>query len=182
MKTIDFTKRKEEIVKFAETLFAQMWNLTKMYKPEEKKSLGIRVYLHELKNDKNFVLFSVLQPSIEAEILVIANAVRAETLGHYSSQNSENPKEGKTAGSVTLNLNFDKFQASVTGLTPEQNAFCAVVLLAYATEQNVGFVVREILDHAGELPSSFFEKGHYLEGELSSLEYVGNLNELLCSC
>lgn len=180
MKTIDFTKKREKIIEFAKTLFAHMRDLSTKYRPGRKESSGIQVYLRELENNENYIFFSILQPSKEALILSIANAVRAETLGHYSSQNSENLEEWKTAGSVTINLDFNKFQVSVTGLTSEQNALCAVVLLAYATEQDVGFVVREILDHAGQLPSSFFKKGHYLEGELSSLEYVENLKKLSC--
>ena len=72
-------------------------------------------------------------PSEAAQFFAIEKAVRSETLGHSTSQNSEDYPKMKFPGSVTV---FN-YQVSVSGLKVDEDVFIAVVILSKVLQQSI---------------------------------------------
>jgi hypothetical protein len=116
---------------------------------------------------KNLILAKIGSPSENAQFYYIEKAVRSEGYGDYSSQNSEDPERMRFAGCVMVKVDDRKFQASVSGLKSDEDAYIAVRILAYALDLTVHYVLSNIKKHRGMLPFSFSEPGHYLRQKLS---------------
>jgi hypothetical protein len=153
----------------AQFLFDSIVELPKEIRPDDKERTGIKFLIREI-GTRNLILDSVSKPSEAAQFFAIEKAVRSETLGHTSSQNSSDPDKMKFPGSITMNyLNKTFLQCSVSGLKGEEDVFVAVVLLARAFNVPVSYVIKMVELRGGELPWQFKKEGHYLYEMLQPL-------------
>jgi hypothetical protein len=153
----------------AQYYFDKIVELPKEIRSDDKERTGIKYLIREI-GTRNLILDSVGKPSEAAQFFAIEKAVRSETLGHATSQNSADPDKMKFPGSVTMNyLNKTFLQCSVSGLKGEEDVFVAVVLLANAFKVPVSYVIEMVELSGGELPWQFKKEGHYLYDLLQPL-------------
>ena len=150
-----------EIISKATELFEKIVNVPVEIRPDTSVRTGIQIFMREV-GTRNSVFISIHKPSENAQTFSVEKAVRSETLGHYSSQNSEDPYQMKFRGSVTIDFATEKYQSSVSGLQGDEDVAVAVILLSLIFGLSVQFVIKKIMDKKGQIPECFFEKGHYL--------------------
>ena len=89
-------------------------------------------------------------------------AVRSFTLGHYSSQNSEDPENAEFRGALMIDYNGQLIQASVSGLTADADVLTSANLISTAVGMPSSEVYLHILNHGGLLPEAFTDTNSYL--------------------
>ena len=163
---INLSEKRAEITAKGVELFDQIVNIPDEIRVDTTdKRTGIQIFMREV-GTRNSVFISIYQPSENAQTFAVEKAVRSETLGHYSSQNSEDPYEMKFRGSVTVDFATDKYQASVSGLKGEEDVAVAVILLSLVVGLSVQYIIDKIVEKNGQLPNSFFDTRHYLNAIL----------------
>ncbi len=163
---INLSEKRAEITAKGVELFDQIVSIPDEIRVDTTdKRTGIQIFMREV-GTRNSVFISIHQPSENAQTFAVEKAVRSETLGHYSSQNSEDPYEMKFRGSVTVDFAADKYQASVSGLKGEEDVAVAVILLSLVVGLSVQYIIDKIVEKNGQLPDSFFDKRHYLNAIL----------------
>lgn len=162
---INLSEKRAEIISKATELFDKIVNVPEEIRPDTSVRTGIQIFMREV-GTRNSVFISIHQPSENAQTFSVEKAVRSETLGHYSSQNSEDPQLMKFRGSVTVDFATEKYQASVSGLKGEEDVAIAVIILSLVLGISVRNVIGKILANHGQLPECFFEKDHYLNAIL----------------
>ncbi|MBP7846222.1 MAG: hypothetical protein KA007_02170 [Candidatus Pacebacteria bacterium] len=135
------------LLDFAEMLFDNLISLPKDVRPDDKERTGIKILIREI-GTRNIIFESIAKPSEAAQFFAIEKAVRSETLGHATSQNSENPEKMKYAGSVTA---FN-YQVSVSGLKADEDVFIAIAVMAKFLDESIESVIFDIEDKGGLLP------------------------------
>ena len=158
---INLSLMRAEIISKATELFEKIVNVPVEIRPDTSVRTGIQIFMREV-GTRNSVFISIHKPSENAQTFSVEKAVRSETLGHYSSQNSEDPYQMKFRGSVTIDFATEKYQSSVSGLQGDEDVAVAVILLSLIFGLSVQFVIKKIMDKKGQIPECFFEKGHYL--------------------
>ena len=142
------TRVRLSLLAVAENLFQLITDLPSNIRPDEKERTGIKIFVREV-GTRNLMLGSVGHPSEAAQFFATEKAVRSETLGHFSSQNSEDPGQMKFAGSVTVSFRGAKYQASVSGLKAEEDVFIAVSLLASLLNTHASNIVTNVVENHG---------------------------------
>lgn len=168
-KHIDLTSD-EKIVQLknvAQSWYEMIMGLPIDIRQDDKERPGISVLVQE-PDTRNVLKFDVGSPLMLAVYLADEKAVRSNLLKHASSQNSANPALLRFPGSLTACFDGVTLQASISGAKGEEDAFMSAMLLASAFHRPIDVVLRNIKNLGGQLPSQFFEKGHYLNVLLNS--------------
>ncbi len=147
---------RELLLDFAEKLFDKLIYLPKDVRPDDKERTGIKILIREI-GTRNIFLRSIAKPSEAAQFFAIEKAVRSETLGHATSQNSEDPEKMKYAGSVTA---FN-YQVSVSGLKADEDVFIAIAVMAKFLDESIESVIFDIEEKGGLLPEWCSKKNFY---------------------
>ncbi len=158
---INLSEKREEIVTKATELFDKIVNLPEEIRPDTSARTGIQIFMREI-GTRNSIFISIHEPSENAQTFSVEKAVRSETLGDYSSQNSEDPSQMKFRGSITVDFARDRYQSSVSGLKGEEDAAVGVIILSLALGISVKALIERVMAKNGQIPECFFEKDHYL--------------------
>jgi len=161
MEPKDLIGRKAQFIELATKLFDEITKLPKEIRPDDKERTGIQIFLREV-GTRNSVFASIYQPSEQAQSFSVEKPVRSETLGDFSSQNSEAPEFMKFRGSLTILFHKGRIQASCSGLTGDEDAAVSLRLLKFLTQLPTDFLIEHILRNGGMLPKCFFDRNHYL--------------------
>ncbi|NVN97035.1 hypothetical protein HXX01_02265 [Candidatus Nomurabacteria bacterium] len=162
MEPKDLIGRRTQFIELATKLFDEITNLPKEVRPlDDKPRTGIQIYLREAET-RNSIFASIYQPSEQAQSFSVEKAVRSETLGDFSSQNSENPEKMKFRGSLSILFHRGMIQASCSGLSGDEDAAISLRLLKNLTGFSTEFIIGHIVRNEGMVPDCFFERGHYL--------------------
>lgn len=146
----------------AKELFKKIIRLPKEIRPDDKKRTGIQVFLREIGTD-NLIILPIFKPSERAQFFSIEKAVRSATLKQVASQNSEDPDQFQYAGSITVTLkDGTKIQASTSGLKAPEDVAISIIVLAYAVQWSVQYVIKNIRNNGGILPDFLSDQQHYL--------------------
>lgn len=161
MKEKDLIGRRAQLVALATELFDYLTGLPKEIRPDDKERTGIQIFLREV-GTRNSVFASIYQPSEQAQSFSAEKAVRSETLGDFSSQNSEDPKKMKFRGSLSILFHGSIFQSSTSGLTGDEDSVISLRNLSLFTGLPSDFIIGHIIRNNGEVPDCFSDKNHYL--------------------
>ena len=161
MKTLNLNDKRGGFIAVGYKHFNAITALSNDIRKDDKPRTGIQIFIRELET-RNIVITSIHQPSEAAQFFAIEKAVRSQTLGHYSSQNSEDPDNMKFRGSVTAKIKGRAFQASTSGLTGDEDTYVSVKMLAHLFRVSGVAICLDISNHGGQLPECFTEQGHYL--------------------
>jgi hypothetical protein len=154
-------ERKKKLIDCATKAFAHFVGLPKDVRPDDKERTGIQVLVRE-PGTRNLVYFSVGQPSEAAMFFAVEKAVRAETLMHPTSQQSEKADVMKFRGSVRFTADGKTYQASVSGLMADEDVAVAVKILSFLFGKSSRNVCGGIINDGGFLPDRFVVSGNYL--------------------
>ena len=161
MVTPDLNKETFKLVMVATNLFNEIISLPPSIRKDEKERTGIQVFIRE-PGTRNLVFFSVESPSAAAMTFSVEKAIRSYLHGDSSSENSADPDRMEFQGSVTVDIDGVKLQASVSGLFGEEDTLVAVKVLAYIFDVTSLEICKNIMEHDGKLPIRFFTEGDYL--------------------
>jgi len=161
MEPKDLVGRRAHFVAYATELFDKITHLPKEIRPDNKERTGIQIYLREV-GTRNSVFASIYEPSEQAQIFSVEKAIRSETLGDYSSQNSEDPDYMKFRGSLSILFNKSRIQASCSGLSGDEDTAISLLLLSFLTQLSVDSLIKHVLVQGGMIPECFFDRNHYL--------------------
>ena len=150
------------VIAYGEVLFSQITNLPLSERLDDKKRTGIQVLIREIGTKDNLLFVSVFQPSQRAMFFACEKAARSDAHGDYSSANSADPDNFQYPGSITVEIDGQKFQASVSGLKSEEDVYIASQMLAFVLNKKVKHILLRIVQCEGRLPNEFFTHGHYL--------------------
>jgi len=135
---------------------------------EEKARTGIQIFIRE-PGTRNALYASIYHPSEAAQTFSVEKAVRSYTLGHFASQNSEDPEKMQYRGSLTVNIGGILIQASVSGLDADEDVYVAANLLAKIFSMTTLEILSHIAENNGQRPATFKQKNHYLHKLLHTL-------------
>lgn len=162
METINLNEKRGGIIAVGYKYYDQIMSLTGKFRNDEKPRTGIQIFVRE-PGTRNLMIASIYKPSEAAQFFAIEKAVRSRVKLDWSSQNSEDPDAMEFRGSVMAEFNGITLQASVSGLTADEDTNIAVRILAYLFKVEPRAIIDDIINHDGELPYFFTENGHYLE-------------------
>ena len=162
MEAKDLIGRKAQFIELATRLFDEITKLPKEVRPlDDKPRTGIQIFLREA-GTRNSVFASIYQPSEQAQSFSVEKAVRSETLGDFSSQNSEDPDLMKFRGSLTILFHKGRMQTSCSGLSGDEDAAVSLRLHKLYTELPTDLLIEHIIKNDGMVPDCFFDRDHYL--------------------
>jgi hypothetical protein len=148
--------------------YDEIMNLPSDERKEEKVRTGIQIFIRE-PGTRNALYASIYHPSEAAQTFAVEKAVRSYTLGHFASQNSENPEKMQFRGSLTVNINGVLMQASVSGLDADEDVYEAANLLAKIFAMTPLEILNHVVENDGQIPATFKQKNHYLRKLLFTL-------------
>lgn len=154
-------ERREELITLATSMFDYFIKLPKEIRPDDKERTGIQIFLREV-GTRNSIFASIHNPSENAQWFAVEKAVRSETLGDFSSQNSEDPEQMRFRGSLSVLFHHSIIQASTSGLTGDEDTAVSLRLLSCWTKIPPEFVIKHVIENEGQLPDCFFDRDHYL--------------------
>jgi len=162
MESKDLIGKRAQLIELATQLFDQITKLPKEVRPlDDKPRTGIQIFLRE-EGTRNSIFASIYQPSEQAQSFSVEKAVRSETLGDFSSQNSEDPDHMKFRGCLTIFFQSVRIQASCSGLTGDEDAAVSLRMLRLITKLPTRFIIEFIIKNDGMVPGCFFDRNHYL--------------------
>jgi hypothetical protein len=172
MKMIDLNAKRQEITDVATEIFEKFVNMPQDVRPDDKERTGIQVLVWQ-PGTRNLVLVSVKEPSEAARFFAIEKAVREDTHGHYSSENSAEPKFMMFAGSISLQMDeipgFEELghdavlTASTSGLKAEEDVAVSAAILAKLTGLSIDEICENVNFNDGVLPDWYYDedKGYF---------------------
>lgn len=160
MKTINLNEKRAEIISAAYSWFDQIMALPDEVRNDNKKRTGIQIFVRE-PGTRNFIIASIYHPSEGAQIFAIEKAVRSYSLGHYSSQNSEDTDKMQYRGSVTVDIDGVIIQASVSGAQSDEDVLIAIKILSCIFKVSPSIICLNIIDNKGKIPDWVSDE-HYL--------------------
>lgn len=172
MELFDLKSKRQEITAVATEMFEKFVNMPRDVRPDDKERTGIQVLVWQ-PGTRNLVLVTVREPSEAARFFAIEKAVRSETNGHYSSENSAEPKQMMFAGSITLQLNdipgFEELSdevvlaVSTSGLKAEEDVVVSASIQSKLTGLTFEEVCQEVDNNDGDLPDWYYyeDKGYF---------------------
>ena len=164
MEPKDLIGKRAQLIELATQLFDQITKLPKEVRPlDDKPRTGIQIFVRE-EGTRNSIFASIYQPSEQAQSFSVEKAVRSETLGDFSSQNSEDPDHMKFRGSLTILFHKGRIQASCSGLSGDEDTAVSLRLLKLLTKIPTDFLIEHIIKNDGMVPECFFDRDHYLYG------------------
>lgn len=163
MKPLDVVSKKSELQNLAKDIFDYLVGLPQDVRPDEKPRTGIQVLLRETDyRSDELINFPVYNPSDRAQYFAVEKSLRTEAYGDATSQNTENEKEKKFRGCITVSLEDYVLHSSVSGLYGSEDVAIAIILAARATNSSIDNVLRNIMRRDGKLPRELSQHGHYL--------------------
>lgn len=168
MQSIDVENKRQLVKDFGLRLFEQITALPKDIRPDDKVRTGIQIVVR-VPNTRNLVMVSVKKPSELAKFFAVEKTVRTEVNIETTSQDSQDVKELRYAGCVSIetvgkdNLKKDLVHVSVSGLQAEEDVLIAIIILSRVVNASVDEVIQEIIAYGGALPRQLSKKRHYLK-------------------
>lgn len=159
---IDLNQKRAAIIAIGYECYDRIMGISNEIRQDDKSRTGIQIYVRE-PGTRNSVLVSIYHPSETAQSLAVEKAVRSETLGDYSSQNSEDPKKMKFRGSLTAERGKTIIQASVSGMQGDEDVYTAAKVLMEVFSTTKGYICSQVLLNGGKLPEALSGHGHYLQ-------------------
>jgi hypothetical protein len=150
-----------KMLALANALYSEIIALPREVRLDDKERTGIAIFMREI-GTRDLITGSVANPSEAAKVFAVEKAVRSAVLEHYSSQNSADPEKLQYPGSLTIDLDGLKIQASISGLQSDEDAVASLILLAHYSGWSVKACIDHIQERKGELPVVIFEPEHYL--------------------
>lgn len=167
---INLNDRRQNIIDIASEIFNKILLIDG--RQDDKVRTGIQILVREV-DTRNLVFISMAEPSEAAKFFAIEKAVRSGVLCDATSQDSEDCSRFQFSGSIMLDLanladhpeNVGLFQASVSGLKPEEDVLVAMVILAKLFELPFCDLHQNIETNLRALPKVLFTEDHYLNLE-----------------
>jgi hypothetical protein len=156
-------ERREQLITLATELFDYIIKQPAEKRLDYKERTGIQIYLREV-GTRNSLFSPIRLPEELAQVLAVEKAVRSETLGDFSSQNSEDPEAMRFRGSLSLLFHHSIIQGSTSGVLGDEDTAVSLRLLSCWTQIPAEYVIKHVIDNGGMLPECFFDRDHYLYG------------------
>lgn len=162
MKTINLEEKIGLISEIGTELFNYLTSIPQEIRPDTTKRPGIQI-LARILSKREIVEVPIYAPLPMTRFFVAEKSVRTESLGHKTSQDSEDVQRLKFAGCVSRYIGGDELHVSVSGLSAVEDTTVAIIVLSRVVGVSIDAVIIEIQEDGGKLPKEIFQEGHYLQ-------------------